>query len=416
MGAWLAGVCAGLTGCAVGPDYRVLEPDVPHVFVAAAARPIPPGDLAGPGGPAGPGELGEPSEPRESGEPGGIVGHTARDTTAPQPAVAIDLTQWWRSLNDAELDSLIDRAVKANPDIDIALTRLQEARTQEAAHLSALLPSIAGSAAGGHGTGSDLTRAGAAPGLREGDNKGSLDQIAQVAGFSASWELDLFGGYRRQIEAGRYDVGAAAAARDVVLISVIGDVARNYVDMRGLQARLAITRDNIATAAQSRDLEQERFDRGLTNELDLQLATRELATLRAELPVLRSDISSIQYNIAVLLGQYPEELATELAQPADLPGVPASVETGLPLELLRRRPDIREAERTWLPLPRASGSRPPTCFRTWHSPVAWARNRTPWVSRVATSGPSVLPCTGPCWISAPWTRRSASPTCRLMRN
>jgi NodT family efflux transporter outer membrane factor (OMF) lipoprotein len=240
---------------------------------------------------------------------------------------------------------LIDGAVHANPDIAIALAHLQEARTREAGYASAALPSVAASAAGGWGTGSDLTRAGAAPALREADNKGALNQIRQVAGFSASWELDLFGGYRRAIEAGRYDVGAAAAARNVVLVSVIADVARNYVEMRGLQTRLAIITDNVKAATQSRDLQQAQFDRGITNELDLQLANRELATLRAELPQLRSELSSRQYNLAVLLGRYPEDLTSELQEPGDLPAVPQQVEAGLPLDLLRRRPDIREAER-----------------------------------------------------------------------
>jgi NodT family efflux transporter outer membrane factor (OMF) lipoprotein len=155
----------------------------------------------------------------------------------------------------------------------------------------------------------------------------------------------LFGGYRRAIEAGRYDIETAAAARNVALISVIADVARNYVQMRGLQARLAIAVENIQVAMQSRDLEQAQFDRGITNELDLQLANRELETLRAETPTLRSEIASHQYNIAALLDRYPEDLASELQKPAALPEVPQQVQPGLPLDLLRRRPDVREAER-----------------------------------------------------------------------
>jgi NodT family efflux transporter outer membrane factor (OMF) lipoprotein len=257
----------------------------------------------------------------------------------------VDLTQWWRSFNDSELNSLVDRAVRANPDIEIALTHLQQARTQEAAQESAALPEVAASAAGGRGTGSDLTRAGAAPALRQADNKGDLNQIREVAGFSATWELDLFGGYRRAIEAGKYDAAAAAAARNVVLIGVIADVARNYVDMRALQTRVVILRGNIATATQSRDLETERLDRGLINELDLRLAERELSTLRAELPLLLGQISSVEYNIAALLGQYPEDLGAELAKPEALPGVPERIEAGLPVDLLRRRPDVHEAER-----------------------------------------------------------------------
>jgi NodT family efflux transporter outer membrane factor (OMF) lipoprotein len=252
---------------------------------------------------------------------------------------------WWSSFNDPELDSLIDRSIRANPDLEIAFTRLQEVRTGEAVLLGNVLPTVAASAAAGRGTGSDLTRAGAASALRAADNKGSFDQIEQVAGFAATWELDLFGGSRRAIEAARYDSEAAAAARNAVLISIVADVARNYVDMRGLQMRLAIIQANIATAQQSRDFEQARFDRGLTNELDFQLASRELATLQAELPPLQSDIQAAQYDIAVLLGQYPEDLAAELAKPGTLPALPENIDAGLPLDLLQRRPDVREAER-----------------------------------------------------------------------
>jgi NodT family efflux transporter outer membrane factor (OMF) lipoprotein len=295
-----------MASCAVGPNYHAPKADAPPAFVAAP-------------------------------------GVTGRVSTTNQPT--IDLASWWHSFNDPELDSLIDRAIRANPDLEIALTRLQEVRTGEAVLLGNVLPMVAASGAAGRGTGSDMTRAGAASALRAADNKGSLDQIEQVAGFAATWELDLFGGGRRAIQTGRYTVEAASAARNAVLISIVADVARNYVDMRGLQMRLAIIRENIATAQQSRDFEQARFDRGLTNELDFQLASRELASLRSELPLLQSDIQAAQYDIAVLLGQYPEDLAAELGKPGTLPALPEGIEAGLPLDLLQRRPDVREAER-----------------------------------------------------------------------
>jgi NodT family efflux transporter outer membrane factor (OMF) lipoprotein len=298
-----------LAGCAVGPNYHAPKTTPPGQFVAVpqASAPLAPA--------------------------------TATATTA-----AVDLSQWWRSFNDAQLDSLIERAIRANPDIELALTRLQEARTRHAGLVGGALPQVAASAAAGRGSGSDISRLGAAPALRAGDNKGDLDQIRQVAGFTASWELDLFGGYRRAIEAAKYDVQAAAATRSAVLLSIVGELARNYVDLRGLQTRLVITRNNITTAEQLRDLEQTRFDRGLTNELDLQLAIRELESLRSELPIIEGEIKASQYSIAVLLGRYPEDLAQELAQAASLPDVPRAVASGLPLDLLRRRPDIRMAE------------------------------------------------------------------------
>jgi outer membrane protein TolC len=203
-----------LVGCAVGPNYHSPKTVAPPQFVAAPSA-------------------------------------AAQPVTGPP---------WWHSLDDPELDALIERAIGANPDIAIALTRLQEARTREVVLAGDALPEVVASGAAGHGTGSDLTRGGSvAPALGAADNKGALNQIQQVAGFAASWELDLFGGYRRAIEAGRYDVQAAVWARNDVLIGIVAAVARNYVDMRGLQIRLAILRDNIATARQSRDFEQARL-------------------------------------------------------------------------------------------------------------------------------------------------------------
>ena len=171
-------------------------------------------------------------------------------------------------------------------------------------------------------------------------------QIRQVAGFAASWEIDLFGGYRRAIEAGKYDIEAAAAARNAVLISVVADVARNYVDMRGLQTQLAILQENIATAEQSRDFEQARFDRGLTNELDLQLAIREYQTLHVRTcRRCRAIFRPRSTTSRCCSGSIPEDLTAELAPAAPLPALPAGIAPGLPLDLLQRRPDVREAER-----------------------------------------------------------------------
>jgi NodT family efflux transporter outer membrane factor (OMF) lipoprotein len=287
-------------GCAVGPNYHAPASSAPRSFVAAG----------------------------------------------PMTPDSVELTRWWQSLHDRELDALIARAIRANPDIEIALTRLQEARTGLIALVGSELPEAGASAAGGHGTGSDLSRAGAARALESADNRGSLSQISQVAGFAASWEIDLFGGNRRAIEAGRYDVQAAAAERSAVLLGVLGDVARSYLVLRGLQLRLAILRENIASATQSRDLEQIRFERGITNELDLQLAIRELSSLQSQLPPIQGAVQDSQYRIAVLLGQYPEDLAAELAPAGELPTLPGAVGPGLPVELLARRPDVRAAERT----------------------------------------------------------------------
>jgi len=291
-------VTAVLGGCAVGPDYHTPSTTMPSAFSAA-----PP---------------------------------------STQPA---NITDWWESFGDPELDSLIDRALAANFDLDIALTRLQEARTAEVVVEGGALPEIDASGALAGGTGTNSTKGRVEGPLNAGTNTTGLKEITQVVGFDAGWELDIWGRYRREIEAARDDTQAAAEARNMVLISVISDVARAYMDARSLQMRLKIAKDNIKIEQATVEVVQQRFDRGLTNELDLALARRQLATLQSEITPLGEEITVAQRRLAVLLGEYPEDLRVELDQPASLPDLPRRIETGLPLDLLRRRPDIREAER-----------------------------------------------------------------------
>lgn len=302
--AFAAGLSAVLAGCAVGPDYRAPQTNMPGSFAAASAT-----------------------------------------SNAATSGVVVDPTKWWRALNDPVLDSLVDRAVQANPSLEIALTRLQEARTFETVVAGRALPDLEASAGAARGTGSNLARARASPTLISGANTAGLEHVNYVAGFDAAWELDVFGKYRRELEAARYDTQAAAEARSAVLVTVVADVVRAYLDMRGLQTQFVVLRQNIQTAQRSLDLVQARFDRGLTNELDVTLARRQLATLQSQSAPITAQINAAQYAIAALLGQFPEDLAKELAKPDLIPQVPDGVEAGLPLDLVRRRPDIREAER-----------------------------------------------------------------------
>ena len=301
----IAGLLVGLTGCAVGPNYRVPQSDVPPQFAAKAAM----------------------------------------NSTAPEAKSAPDLATWWRALDDPELDSLVERAVKSNPDVEIALTRLQQARTYEAVVVGHALPEVDATAAAGRGTGSDLTRARADQGLRSADNSAGLQHINTIAGFDAVWELDIFGKYRREFEAARYDRQAAAAARYAVVTSVIADVVRAYVDLRGLQNQAGILRNAGDVLRESLRIVTIRYERGITNELDVALATRELDSLRAQIAPLDAQVSAAQYTLAVLLGEYPENVARELAVPNLIPSMPGAVAAGAPLDLLKRRPDILQAER-----------------------------------------------------------------------
>ncbi|HEX4053813.1 MAG TPA: efflux transporter outer membrane subunit [Tepidisphaeraceae bacterium] len=302
----IVGVLTCLGGCTVGPNYHTPATTIPDAYDTHA---------------------------------------TTRPAVAMPRSRPVNLARWWRSLQDPELDSLVQRAVAANLDLEIALTRLQEARTYESVVLGGALPVADFSGAAGRGSGTNSTKSRISGPLNAGTNTTGLREITQVVGFDAGWELDLFGRYRREIEAAGDETQAMLDQRNAVLISVVADVARAYMDYRDLQVRLSIAQDNIRIEQQSVDVVQERFNRGLTNELDLALARRQLETLQSALPPLRDDLVVAQRRIAVLLGEYPGKIAAELTKPARLPMVPENIAPGLPVDLLRRRPDIREAER-----------------------------------------------------------------------
>jgi NodT family efflux transporter outer membrane factor (OMF) lipoprotein len=302
---------AALAACAVGPNYVAPTPPMPsHYAGASAARALNP----------------------ES------------DRTA-----QVDPAVWWRAFHDPELNSLITRAIAASPTLEMALDRLQQARAQEAVIIGAALPSVDATAGGGWGTGSDMARGRASPALVSSENAANhgttVPQIGNLSGFDAAWEIDIFGKYRRAIEAAHYDIQAAAAARNLVLISVVADVTRAYLDMRALQMELAVLRKNIEVAQHYVNFVHERFTRGITNELDVTLAERERAQLQSQLAPLNAQIDAARYVIATLIGVFPENLTKELAKPGTLPALPRRIRPGLPIELLRRRPDIVEAER-----------------------------------------------------------------------
>ncbi len=298
-------VLAVLSGCAVGPDYLKPAVRTPAAFVAAA--------------------------PAES----------ARALRVSE----VDLRQWWRSLRDKELDALVDRALTSNLDLAIALTRIQAAREQIIVVAGAALPDVAISSGGGVGTGSDETRGRATPEFRAAENGANLGAIDEAGGFVAGWDLDLFGKVRRQVEAATDEAEALKDARDWIYVTVAADVARAYLDMRAQQQELMVLTQNIAAARAGLNLAQLRLDRGLTNELDVRLAQRELGSLEAEQGPLRAQIEASRNAIAVLLGQYPETLAKELAGGGPIPILPQRVPVGIPADLLRRRPDIQQAER-----------------------------------------------------------------------
>ena len=317
-------LATGLAGCAVGPNYHRPEIAAPDRFDAA-------GRMAADANSA-------------STAGANVTGASAGESAA--PPTAAELASWWHALKDPELDSLIERAVSGNPDVIIALDRLQAARVYEAAVIGTVLPVADAAVGAGRGTGTNLTRGRVPAPQNSASNTTGLEHINLVGGFDAVWELDVFGKYRREIEAARYDAEATRAARNAVLVSVIADVARAYVDLRGLQVRASVLTAAIESLRESLRIVSIRYERGITNELDVTLATRELATLEARAAPLDAQVRAAAYTIATLLGQYPEDMVQELSATAMVPAVPGTVSTGLPVELLRRRPDIQQAERT----------------------------------------------------------------------
>jgi NodT family efflux transporter outer membrane factor (OMF) lipoprotein len=296
---------AGLSACSVGPDFKLPETGLPGSYIASPNGRTPATDE--------------------------VVEH-------------VDLTQWWRSFRDPQLVSLVGRAIAGNPDIGIALARLQQARAQELVATGAALPTGELAAGAGFGTGTDNTRGRVPDSLHSAANTTGFTHIDEAGGFVTAWELDVFGKLRREIEASHLDALAAAKARDAVLVSVVADVARAYIELRGFQEEIAVTRRNVETARHSLQVVQSRFSQGLTNELDVTMAQRQLATFEATLGPLTSQLQSSRYLIAILLGEYPETLAGELRTDGPAPRFPARIPIGLPVSLLQRRADIQQTE------------------------------------------------------------------------
>ena len=297
-------LCAGaLAGCALGPEYFTPDAATPASFTVP---------------PAGPGS-----------QSGGVDPDW----------------QWWRTLHDRQLNELIDLAIQNNIDLKIALDRLQQARLQLVVIGAQAVPQLNSSGGGGVGTGTDETKGRAAQALRDGDNSAGLKKVSAIAGLDAEWEIDFFGKIARRLESQTYTAEALKEARDWVYVVVAADVARLYFDLRSRQDRLQILYRNIEASRKILDLAQTRLDRGLTNELDVLLAKRQVETLQADVEPLKAQVAANAYAIAVLVGEYPENMSRRLLRPGAVPRLPARAPAGTPVDLIRRRPDIREAER-----------------------------------------------------------------------
>ncbi|MDD4915907.1 MAG: efflux transporter outer membrane subunit [Methylococcales bacterium] len=304
-----AGLSMLLTACTVGPDYRPPQPDMPANWVEPTAA---------------------------SGDGDG-------------------LTEWWRGFNDPRLNSLVERAMQGNLDLRAAWARIESARAQtqvadaaswptvnvsgnyqrEKISRNALLGMIGSLQNGGLGGGNQSSVFGPI---------GTPFNLFQ-AGFDSSWELDLFGGIRRQQEAAAANAEAGIENLRDIQVSLAAEVARVYLELTAQTALLAIAQDNVKNQQVIRRLSVARFQEGMATALDEQRAQADLDTAEANVAPLDAQVHNSRHALALLLGLPPGGLDAELAQIAAEVPAPTAIRPGLPAELLRRRPDIRQAER-----------------------------------------------------------------------
>lgn len=286
----LAALC--LTGCMVGPDFQRPRVEMPAAYVGSVPQPAPP---------------------------------------AADP-VAASLARWWGLFDDPVLVTLVERALQSNLDVKVAEARVRQARAAVQGAQSFLWPTVDSSAS---------VRRSRTPGPL--GNRGNVGTL-YTAGFDASWELDLFGGVRRTVEAAEADLAGTEEARRDVLVSLAAEVAQTFIDLRAFQERVAIARQNLKIQEHSARITRLRFQAGFVSGLDVATAEAQAATTAAAIPLLESAARQSVYRLSILLGLNPADLLPELAPPGPIPLQPPAVPTGLPSELLQRRPDIRLAE------------------------------------------------------------------------
>ena len=303
-----------LSGCTVGPDYR--------------------------------------------GAPQVANGAVRANTFVRAPAAGVTPThapsKWWTTLGDSKLDALIDAALAHNQDLHAAQARLRESRTQLQQQRAQELPTVSADAAALRMREPDLS--GLQSLQQSNSNASSTNQNANAsrgqgplqlysAGFDASWEIDLFGGTRRAIEAASAQAEAVDADLADTQVSLAAEVAEAYIGLRDQQQRLALANQSAELEQQTLALIRQRRARGVGTDADVERQTTQVETTRATLIPLDEQITESLDQLALLTGQAPGALDSELSAPASLPSLPATVAVDDPATLLQQRPDIRAAER-----------------------------------------------------------------------
>ena len=271
------------------------------------------------------------------------VGPDYRTPDTPMPAAwlagtpaaggAHDLARWWQQLDDPLLAKLIDEALDGSLDLKAAQARLRQARASRNQAVGGYFPSIAASGGASSNRQAEVINP-------------NYVGTTYSAGFDASWEIDLFGGTRRGVEAATADQAASAASLNNVRVSLVAEVALNYVELRGYQRRLAIAAENLASQGETLQITEWRNQAGLANSVDVEQARANYQQTRATIPDLEIGLYQAENRLAALLGRQPGALHDTLGTYRPLPAVPASIASGIPADILLQRPDLIAAERT----------------------------------------------------------------------
>lgn len=280
-------------GCAaVGPDYHPPESDAPHIWHTELRQGL------------------------------------SADVIDPD-----QLADWWTGFNDPVLTELIRLALSNNLDVRQAMAKVREARARRGISQAGLFPVL------------DAT--GSVSRSRGSENSGGGETRSHYAvGFDAGWEVDIFGGVRRSVEAAEAELGASRENLRDVLVSLTAEVGLNYLDIRITQKRLAVAEKNLSIQQEAFDFIGWRYQAGLSDELALQQARYNLENTRAGIPSLRSSLEEAKNRLAILTGRVPGSVHTMVEETRPIPIIPSTVAVGVPAETLRQRPDIRRAERS----------------------------------------------------------------------
>jgi len=288
-----------LTGCTVGPKYRQPVIKTPAAFSQASGQ------------------------------------KAAADTAA--------LADWWKTFGDDKLTSLVERAISNNLDVVIAQERLREARASlRYTKASTQLPS--GNLNGSYSRSKTSTDNPQIPKLGGGSLIPTTYDAYQT-NFDATYEIDLFGGVRHQVEASASEAQSYEESLRNTLVSTVAEVARDYLQLRQYQEQLAVAKRTEASRKDTLGITEVRSKAGMVTDLDVANAAASLAETQASIPAIESNAEQTIHAISVLLGQNPADLSGELHAEDAIPAAPADIPVGLPSELLRRRPDIRQSER-----------------------------------------------------------------------